>query len=133
MPTTSPAAMASPTTLTAGKAPAPVTTAPPTYQRISRLAIPARAKLSTMLAAQAIMMASVCPANTRARLGPCNSDVLMVPRPQSPPAMTAPSTMNGAVKETSLTAWMANWLGRRAGRFCAGVPNCAYVAGVSPR
>jgi hypothetical protein len=79
------------------------------------------------------MMASVWPANVRARLGPCSRDVLIVPRPQSPPAMTAPSTMNGAVKNSSLTAWMLNWLGNRPCRFWAGVPNWAYIAGVSPR
>lgn len=44
------------------------------------------------------MMASTCPANARARLGPASSDVLIVPRLQSLPVMTAPSTMNGAVK-----------------------------------
>ena len=79
------------------------------------------------------MLVSVCPANTRARLGPCNSDVLMVPRPQSPPAITAPRMMNGAVTLTSLTAWIANWLGSKAGRSCVGVPNFAYITGVSPR
>ena len=78
-------------------------------------------------------MAAACPAKVRARPGPASSEVLIVPRPQSPPAMTAPSTMNGAVKNKLPTAWMTNWLGSMAGRSCAGVPSWAYIAGVSPR
>src|ERR1700684_2612027 len=67
----------------------------PVYARIATLGGGGTPKLSTTLMAQAIRMAAACPANVRARLGPASSAVLIVPRPQSPPAMTAARTMKG--------------------------------------
>ena len=78
-------------------------------------------------------MASTWPPKQRARPWPCSSAVRRVPLPQAPPTMTAPSKLNGAVKDSWFTVWMANWLGSRDGRFWAGLPYVAYIAGVRPR
>jgi hypothetical protein len=99
------------------------------------LAAAATAKVASTLAVTATASASACPANARTRPGPCSSAVVIVPRLQSPPAITAPRTMNGAVppKLNWKTAMMLNWLGSSGGSACAGVPYAPYSAGVRLR
>jgi hypothetical protein len=46
-----------------------------------------------------------------------------VPRSQSPPAITAPSTTNGAVVTgSSVSDTMTNWLGSSDGKIMVGLP-----------
>ena len=98
---------------------------------ITTLETPEIAKQARTLPVDTVMMASTWPANVLVRLGPWSIAVLIVPLPQSAPAINAPSSMNGSVCDSAVTVWITNWLGSIAGNSWAGVPNCAYSAGVS--
>jgi hypothetical protein len=94
----------------------------------------ARRERRDVLTATAAASAASCPATARARPGPASSELPIVPRSQSPPAITAPSTTNGTVVDgSSASATITNWLGSKDSRIWAGLHCCTYSAGVSVR
>ncbi len=86
--------------------------------RIVTLAAADTANVTTTQAASATASASAWPAPVRTRPGPVASAVLIVPRPQSPPASAAPSTANvtAPAEPNWVSAMITNWPGSIDGR-----------------
>lgn len=93
-----------------GNAPVVVVTAADSRLRTARLAPAVTAKVRMVLAAAAAHSAISWPPNARPRPCACSSVVRSVPLLQSPPAISAPSTISGtwAVSAYCDTAMIEN-------------------------